>query len=222
MNERYPIVSYKQHPHMQRNKIPLDIAVVNRDWFTVLALIRSKAPIFDINRVCMGISGRDEEMMTLFIETYPWSVFYMQYWLARRRNIGFLNTVNMKYGISRYVIEGFVDSNSTRQLSDYVSRTNESNKQAVMKAIAIRCGHSDNVTVFKALESYMRDSDLEIAAMYCAEYGSINLLSYILEHYPLNDYYHNIAVEARQHGHINIVEMMVRKYNTTSSSTTSR
>jgi len=50
--------------------ITLDNAICNRDWYTALTLIRVRAKILDMNRVSMAISGRDEETIILFTDTY--------------------------------------------------------------------------------------------------------------------------------------------------------
>jgi len=84
-------------------------------------------------------------------------------------------------------------------------------RECAIRTIRNRCGETDNLTVFMEFEKEMKDSDLEIVAMDCANYGSRKLLYYLLKHYPLN--YDVIAMEAARHGGVDIVQTMTREYN---------
>lgn len=122
-----------------------------------------------------------------------------------------LNKTIVKYRLFTYALDGFIDSSNIRQLQHVMTRMVGRDRECAIRTIRNRCGETDNLTVFMEFEKEMKDSDLEIVAMDCANYGSRKLLYYLLKHYPLN--YDVIAMEAARHGGVDIVQTMTREYN---------
>jgi len=196
----------------------LDFAIKNSNWMVVPALIRAKAKIYDYNYVADAIAMNDESLIDLFVSSYPEYGSCLHYGLAKRGDLHLFNRIyrvtDQKYSRA---IDGFVDGDNTRVLTAIVEKSSDPEKRKKMICmITDRALRKEKVNILSLFVFERSPDEWKELADEAAEYGYTKSLDYILSVFPKDMFnYDELTLTAATNDHLQIVEMMVDKYEVT-------